>query len=235
MPPGDKPKVVKLEDVVAEGIRAKIACIHTAAPGTIQKYDRDNQSASVQLVVRGRRIDQRTRERSTYVHRPIVNVPVVFPGGGGSSLTFDLKKGDPVLVIFAERDISRWLAGGAQDVEPVDPRRHALGDAFCIPQVYPLAGLERDPNAVLEGATVLFGDDIRMGSALANDFIALSSKVEAHLAAVQSWMQLLKGIFDGHTHGGVLSGPSVTLTTLPAAPSVPDLTDPVGSEKVRSE
>ncbi|SQC91535.1 Mu-like prophage protein gp45 [Cedecea neteri] len=62
----------------------------------------------------------------------LVDVPVVFPHGGGCSLTFPLKKGDECLVIFADRAIDFWWqSGGIQ--EPVDARQHSLSDAFVLP------------------------------------------------------------------------------------------------------
>lgn len=230
-----KPQNVKLEDVIREAVRSRLALVHTSAPGVVQSYDRSNQSASVQLVVRGRRIDQRTGEVTTYIHRPLVNVPVVFPGGGGASLTFDLQAGDPVVVLFAERDISQWLQTGTTDATPVDPRRHALGDAVCIPQVSPFSGAVRPPDATLEGATVLYAEDIRLGSALADDFIALASLVEARFAEIHGWMDTMKQRFDTHIHGGVTVGVGATASAIPIAPGPADILDPVGSAKVRSE
>ncbi len=61
----------------------------------------------------------------------LVDVPVVFPRGGGCTLTFPVKAGDECLVIFADRCIDFWWqSGGIQ--EPVDERMHDLSDAFCI-------------------------------------------------------------------------------------------------------
>lgn len=61
----------------------------------------------------------------------LVDVPVVFPRGGGCTLTFPVKEGDECLVIFADRCIDFWWqSGGIQ--EPVDGRMHDLSDASCI-------------------------------------------------------------------------------------------------------
>ncbi|APM34597.1 phage baseplate protein [Klebsiella oxytoca] len=61
----------------------------------------------------------------------LVDVPVVFPRGGGCTLTFPVSEGDECLVIFADRCIDFWWqSGGVQ--EPVDGRMHDLSDAFCI-------------------------------------------------------------------------------------------------------
>lgn len=61
----------------------------------------------------------------------LVDVPVVFPRGGGCTLTFPVKAGDECLVIFADRCIDFWWQNGGVQ-EPVDDRVHDLSDAFCI-------------------------------------------------------------------------------------------------------
>lgn len=229
-----QPQNIDWAYVIKEAIRSQLARVHTAAPGVVQSYDRERQAAVVQIVVRGRRIDPRTQERSTYVHRPIVNVPVVLPGTPRDGMTFDLAPGDPVLVIFAERDISQWLSKGLVDVSPVDPRRHDLTDAFCIPGAFPFAGAQRPDNAVAAGALVMYGDDIRLGSADAAAFIALAPLVLAELAKVQSWMQSMKNAFDGHLHTGVTVGAGSTAPVVATAPAVPSFDEPA-STKVKSE
>lgn len=225
-----KPQNPTLADVIREGVRAKIACIHTCAPGVVKSYDREKQRATVQLSVRGRRIDQRTGERSTYPHRPIANVPVVFQGTARSGSTDDLEPGDPVLVWFAERDVQPWLNSGEVGVSPVDPRRHDLTDAFCTPGAFPFVKLARPANAVAEGAHVIYGPDIRIGSADAVDFVALASKVEARLAAVEAHLSSLKTWIDLHVHG-VAGTPPVP----PLSPGAPDLGDSVAATKVKAE
>ncbi|EEO7834860.1 translation initiation factor IF-2 [Salmonella enterica] len=61
----------------------------------------------------------------------LVDVPVVFPRGGGCTLTFPVKVGDECLVIFADRCIDFWWQNGGVQ-EPVDDRVHDLSDAVCI-------------------------------------------------------------------------------------------------------
>ncbi|MTC35815.1 translation initiation factor IF-2 [Providencia alcalifaciens] len=61
----------------------------------------------------------------------LVDVPVIFPRGGGATLTFPIKSGDECLVIFADRCIDYWWqSGGVQ--EAVDPRKHNLSDGFAL-------------------------------------------------------------------------------------------------------
>jgi phage baseplate assembly protein gpV len=71
---------------------------------------------------------------------PLLDVPVVFPSGGGCTLTFGLKNGDEGLVIIASRCIDAWwLHGWRGDNDVPAPqvqmefRMHDLSDGFFIP------------------------------------------------------------------------------------------------------
>lgn len=80
---------------------------------------------------------------------------MVFPRGGGCTLTFPVKAGDECLVIFADRCIDFWWqSGGVQ--EPVDDRQHDLSDAFCI--VGPQSQAQKI-GGISTGATQLRSDD----------------------------------------------------------------------------
>jgi phage baseplate assembly protein gpV len=61
----------------------------------------------------------------------LVDVPVIFPRGGGVTLTFPVKAGDECLVVFADRCVDFWWqSGGVQ--EPVSDRQHHLADGFAL-------------------------------------------------------------------------------------------------------
>lgn len=61
----------------------------------------------------------------------LVDVPVVFMGGGGFVVTFPIQPGDEALAIFGQRCIdSWWQSGGIQTQAEI--RQHDLSDAFCI-------------------------------------------------------------------------------------------------------
>ena len=56
---------------------------------------------------------------------------MVFPGGGGWSITFPVSKGDEALVVFASRCIDDWWQSGGVGIQP-DLRMHDLSDGFAI-------------------------------------------------------------------------------------------------------
>lgn len=64
----------------------------------------------------------------------VFNAPVCFPAGGGGFITFPVKRGDVVLLVFSQRDTSNWRASeGRIPTKPKTPRSHALTDAMVFP------------------------------------------------------------------------------------------------------
>ncbi len=118
------------EQADAQLAQAIMSAMRVSIPGIIQSFDPDAVTAVVQPAIKGVEHDESGAEVS--VSLPLlVDVPVVFPRGGGCTLTFPVKEGDECLVIFADRCIDFWWqSGGVQ--EPVDGRMHDLSDAFCI-------------------------------------------------------------------------------------------------------
>ena len=90
-----------------ETMDGKIAGIHTAAPGKIINYS--GGLASVQPSIKYKVEDGRVLDAPV-----IVNVPVYFPTGGNSSITYPIKPGDDCCIVFAERSIDDWLKGATE-------------------------------------------------------------------------------------------------------------------------
>lgn len=120
-----------------EAIRAALdgrqTTIWTALPGIVQSYDAVAQTCVVQPALQG-------RNTNTSGHASFVNIalcldcPVVFPGGGGVTLTLPIKKGDECLLVFSSRCIDAWWQqGGVQP--PMEVRMHDLSDGFVLPGV----------------------------------------------------------------------------------------------------
>lgn len=126
-----------------ESIRADI---HTAMPGRVESYDHTQQRASVKPLIK------KAYRDGVEQSLPVIDrVPVVFPRAGGASLTFPVKPGDGVLLVFAERSMEQWLGRGGEQA-PGDPRKHDLTDAIAIP------GL----NAFSEGSASTTNDDVEL-------------------------------------------------------------------------
>lgn len=199
-----------LEEVIREAITSRLIDLHVALPGRIELYHPAEQAADVQpLLLRsfptvdGDEIAERL---------PIIpKVPIVFPRSSDFFVTFPLKPGDLVTLIFMDRSIDTWTAGPGTEVDPVDTRMHSLSDAVAYPGGYPF------PRS-LKGAhptNMVMGQDlgpqihikptgeIHAGSEFATDFVALAQKVLTELNKVATG-------FNGHIHPGVTTGPGVT-------------------------
>lgn len=126
----DKTRSGALAEVLASERKTLNEQLRVALPGIIQSFDPDAVTAVVQPAIRYIERDN-DGNKSTKDYPLLVDVPVVFPHGGGCTLTFPVKEGDECLVIFADRCIDFWWqSGGIQ--EPVDGRMHDLSDSFCI-------------------------------------------------------------------------------------------------------
>ena len=117
-------------------VDARLRDLHTAMPGLVVDFDADTQLASVQPAIR-RQMLTNDGEKDILIPSSIpqlINVPIVFPQGGGYHLTIPVSPGDEVLLIFCERSIDQWHEFGTEQV-PAIKRFHAYADAFAIPGI----------------------------------------------------------------------------------------------------
>ena len=109
---------------------AKQAEMWTALPGIVTGYNAAVATCTVQPAVRG----QVQGESGAWagVDLPLlVDVPVVFPRGGGFTLTYPIQSGDECLVVFSSRCIDGWWQDGGVANAP-DSRMHDLSDGFAL-------------------------------------------------------------------------------------------------------
>src|SRR5206468_11453284 len=109
-----------------QGLRASM---WTALPGYFVSFNTDdpgNITAVVQPGAKG--VVRDPAGNAAAVDLPVLpDVPVVFPSGGGCTLTFPLQPGDECLAVFASRCIDGWWQSGGSQL-PVEPRMHDLAD-----------------------------------------------------------------------------------------------------------
>ena len=111
-------------------VEGKQAELWTALPGLVESFDPVAMTVSVQPAVTGSVGDERGKT-STGTLPLLVDVPVVFPCGGGFTLTHPIKEGDECLVVFASRCIDGWWQAGGIGGTP-DARMHDLSDGIAI-------------------------------------------------------------------------------------------------------
>lgn len=201
-----------LAEVLASERKTLNEQLRVALPGIIQSFDPDVVTAVVQPAIRYIERDN-DGNKSTKDYPLLVDVPVVFPHGGGCTLTFPVKEGDECLVIFADRCIDFWWqSGGVQ--EPVDGRMHDLSDAFAIvgPQ-----SQSKKISGISSSAVELRSDDgstklsLNPASGAINGTASGGFNLNGLQILPDGRLQLVDGsIVDKHTHGGVESGGSNT-------------------------
>ena len=87
-------------------------------------------TVTVQPSIRGR-VEQPDGSTKSVALPLLVDVPAVFPSGGGFTLTFPIHQGDECLVVFADRCIDAWWQSGGIG-EPLETRTHNLSDGFAL-------------------------------------------------------------------------------------------------------
>jgi hypothetical protein len=186
--------------------------LRVAMPGIIQSFDPDAVTCTVQPALKGKNAVSSGDIES--VNLPLlVDVPVIFPRGGGCTLTFPVAPGDECLLIFSDRCIDFWWqSGGVQ--EPVDSRQHDLSDAFAI--VGPQSQAQKIDN-ISTSAVELRSDDgntklsLNPGTGAIKGIAPGGFDLNGLKILPDGRLQLVDGsIVDKHSHGGVDRGGSST-------------------------
>lgn len=201
-----------LASVVRAGIDRRLAEVRTSVVGVVESYSQGK--ANVQIL----RPDPVELEDGTleYQRGPVVNnVPICFPGVGqaGLRITFPVRRGDFVTLVFSDRELAQWLTTG-REVEPESPRTFDVSDAvgFLGPQPFTASWTD-------DASCITIGSD--SGS---EDFVALAAKVKQEI-------QTLRNEYAAHGHNVSTAGSAVAQTgvtqggpstqTTPAIPATP--------------
>lgn len=181
----------------------------TAMPALVTAYDPAKMTISAQPAVKAKQ--QAQDGNVSDVQMPLcVDVPVVFPRGGGFSLTFPIAAGDEVLLIFASRCIDGWWSqGGVQN--QIDQRMHDLSDAFAIPGPW---SQKTKITGAMTGAQLRSSDGATVVEVAAGKVTLTAAQVLINSADVQITGASLKhnghSIGSDHRHTQVQSGGSLS-------------------------
>lgn len=166
---------LEAQQAAFDGLQARI---WTALPGIVTAFDPAAMTVSVQPAVMGSIRDEAGKSASCSMPL-LVDVPVVFPCGGGFSLTYPVKLGDEALVVFACRCIDGWWQTGAS-VPPPDSRMHDLSDGFAI--VGPRSQAKKLDPAVDAENVQLRTDDGEASITLKPDYTIEAKNPQARVA-----------------------------------------------------
>lgn len=184
-------------EILQAAQKRSLNSVHTSLPGVVKSYNGLLQTAEVELT-----IQLPSANGTLHTVPPLLDVPVVFPRGGGFAVTFPLDSGDGVLVVFSEEDYSKWRLTDSSPVEPSIRRRHgiypfAIPGAFSLPNT--LTPLQIDGSAAYlshsSGTGVkVSSSGVQLGaldpiSELGLDFVALSTSVDSQLEEIRDLLK----------------------------------------------
>lgn len=117
-----------------------------ALPGKIEDYDYKTQKANIKIDI------QELYKNGDTLDCPVIGgVPIIFPSSGGAFFTMPVKRGDLCWIMFADRDITRWLFNG-RGLPCESVRSHDLNDAVAIMGLHPFINvfnLENNDDVVI--------------------------------------------------------------------------------------
>jgi hypothetical protein len=205
------PESVSLPQLLSRATKLAAEDIATALPCKVVRYNQAKQTVDVRPCVRQALVDE--ENAVTYETLPdLVDVPVLFPSGGGFTCVFPLAAGDFVFVLFSELDFGQWRLRGDTPTDPPQAGKHLRGCGVALPCMRPTssplniaAGTQRasigkdgaDARIEFGSSNIYLGKD-------ADDYVALKSKVDA-------CMDLIKT----HTHAVVGAAASASTDLLP--------------------
>lgn len=206
-----------LETLLFELTQEILKQLNCVKVGIIQSFNAGTQEATVQVAFQQVTSIAPDGTKTLAQYPLLLNVPVVFPSGGGFTLTFPIAAGDECVVLFNDRQIDTWLANGAGS-PPETGRVHDLSDGIAI------VGLRSNPRAlasVSTTATQLRSDD-------GTTFVEVNSQgVKVHAGAVYEWdvhgygqkISWTGGV--NYTIDNYVTGAVVTTNNHPIAPPGP--------------
>lgn len=154
--------------------------------GEIVSFDPALQTATVKIATNKQVVDYK-KNPPAYVYLPyplLTDCPVYFAGGGPKgALTFPVAPGDQCLVLFNDRDIDNWFAGGA-NTPPNSSRQHDLSDGLVLVGFRNKAGALPSVDAdhaslTYKGGALLVGDKLALSGDLSTLRAVLEKVVDA--------------------------------------------------------
>lgn len=188
--------------------------LRVSMPGIIESFDPVACTCSIQPALKGQVADALGNMKSAPLP-VLVDVPVIFPRGGGCTITFPVKAGDECLVIFSDRCIDFWWQNGGVQ-EPVDQRQHDLSDAFAIvgpqSQAQKISSISTTSVQVRTDDGSSFIELMQGGNVnITTPLLTVNGNVQVNGTVKSTGDQVAKGISQtGHVHSGVQSGSSQT-------------------------
>lgn len=189
-----------LDQIVWAALESFRSGLWTALPGIVQTFDPTVMTCTVQPAIKGRFQNKDGSWQDWHLLPILQDVPVVFQGGGGFTLTFPVKAGDECLVVFSSRCIDNWWYLGEVQI-PAEIRFNDLSDGFAI------VGLRSLPRALSPAVDVanaeLRSDDgsVKIQCTPTKVVVNAPAVELGNGGAIRKLVdERLEALFNGHTH-----------------------------------
>ena len=133
-----------ISEFIQDGIEYATKQMYTSIPGVVVTV----RSSLHQMTVDVQPMVSFVTDDDEAVDRPVIlNVPIHFPTSKKAGMTFPVKPGDPVLLVYSMRNMDSWKRGeGTQSAIPNDKRKFDVRDCVAIPGVMPFSQSPNDPG-----------------------------------------------------------------------------------------
>lgn len=102
--------------------------LYTGAPAIVENYDPATSTIDVYPAIYKKDKADGTLIKELLLER----VPVIFNATRELGITYPIRKGDTVWLMFSHRDSEGWLVSEEEYAEPKTHRKHDINDAFAI-------------------------------------------------------------------------------------------------------
>ena len=179
---------LSIADLIQIIVDHNLESLFTGLPAKIIKYDPTSQKATVQSLIKRRDRDADDNAKDGLKDMALIQgVPVIFPSAGNGILSFPVKVGDTVLLVYCARSTDNFVySDGTTPVDPKDFRFHDYNDCFAIPGLYPFKkALGSHPSDVVLRANVGTGSECSIALKPSGDIVATSPTKIISVAPVQ--------------------------------------------------
>lgn len=139
-----EPQTLPWDEIIRRAVKAGALSLRVCLPCEVIKVS-GNQKVDVQPTLQVRYIDQDFGTNMPAIQ----NVPVSMPMGADYSIKLPVAAGDTGHLVFADRSLDAWLAGGGEIVDPQDSRQHDISDAIFVPGLVPFSNQTTDETTDL--------------------------------------------------------------------------------------
>lgn len=199
----NQPTLASLLALHKEDIMYSINCHQV---GEIVSFNSSTQTAEVKIKM------LRLMNGELKEYPILVDCPCIILSGGKGRLTFPIQAGDSCLVLFNDKDIDNWYAGG-QTMQPRTSRVHNFADAIALVGARNLQNSISDYLA--DGTELKYGNstiklqDNKVTLTNGTATVEMSSSnvsIVGNVAITGTFTVNGKNVSDTHIHSGVVPG-----------------------------